>query len=352
MKRLLECVPNISEGCDTSIINAIADEIRSVEGVKLLNIDSGKAANRTVYTFIGIPEKVVEASFRMVQKALELIDMRHHQGRHPRLGAVDVCPFVPVQNVTMEEAVEYAHQLGERVGTELGIPIYFYANASKNTQRQNLASCRSGQYEGLKEKLQQPKWKPDFGTFEFTETVAKFGAMMISARDFLVAYNVNLNTTSAEIANDIASVIRESGRVKRDAKTGEKLRDTNGKLIRIKGKLKAVRSIGWYIDDFKKAQVSCNLTDYKTTPMHLLFEEIVQQAKERGVEVTGSEVIGLLPLQTLLQAGGYFLEKEHLPTDISEIEKVRFAIEKMGLNEVKSFTLNENIVEYAVKLMG
>ncbi len=349
MKRLLECVPNISEGCDKAIITAIADEIRSVEGVKLLNIDSGKAANRTVYTFIGIPEKVVEACFLMTKKALELIDMRNHKGQHPRLGAVDVCPLVPVQGVTMDEAVNYAHQLGERIGQELKISGYFYANASKTPNRNNLAVCRSGQYEGLKDKIQNPKWKPDFGPAEFTEVAEKFGAMMISARDFLVAYNLNLDTTSTKIANDIAGAIRESGRFKRDEKTGKILKDSNGKSILIPGKLKAVKSIGWYIEDFKKVQVSCNLIDYKTTPMHVLFKVTVEEAKKRGVEVTGSEVIGLLPLKTLLDAGKYFLEKEQLPTTVSEKKKIQIAIQKMGLDEVKPFIPEKNIVEYAIR---
>ncbi|WP_372801992.1 glutamate formimidoyltransferase [Lutibacter sp.] len=350
-KQLIECVPNISEGRDITKINAIANVVETVEGVKLLDVDPGKATNRTVITFVGEPENVIEAAFRLIKKASELIDMNKHSGEHPRFGATDVCPLVPISNISLEEAAKYAHKLGERVGNELGIPGYFYENAAKEEKRKNLANCRSGEYEGLKEKLVKPEWKPDFGPAEFNTSVAKSGATAISARDFLIAYNINLNTTSTRRANAIAFDIREAGRILREGNpsTGKKVLDANGEPVRIPGKLKAVKGIGWYIEEYGIAQISYNLTNISITSMHVAFDETVKAATERGLRVTGSELIGLIPLKAMLDAGDYFLRKQHRSLGISEEEKIKIAVKSLGLDDLKPFNPKEKIIEYLLE---
>jgi len=350
-KQLIECVPNISEGRDSAKINAIAAVVETVEGVKLLDIDPGKATNRTVITFVGEPENVIEAAFRLIKKASELIDMSKHSGEHPRFGATDVCPLVPISGISLEETAVFAHKLGERVGKELGIPGYFYENAAKEEKRKNLANCRSGEYEGLKEKLVNPAWKPDFGPAEFNSSVAKSGAIAISARDFLIAYNVNLNSTSTRRANAIAFDIREAGRVVYEGNklSGKPMVDENGEAIRIPGKLKAVKGIGWYIEEYGIAQISYNLTNISITPMHIAFDETVNSAIERGLRVTGSELIGLIPLKAMLDAGDYFLRKQERSLGISEEEKIKIAVKSLGLDDLKPFNPNEKIIEYVLK---
>lgn len=350
-RQLIECVPNISEGRDLDKINAIAHVVETIEGVKLLDIDPGKATNRTVITFVGEPENVIEAAFLLIKKAAELIDMRKHSGEHPRFGATDVCPLVPIAGISMEETAKYAHKLGEKVGKELGIPGYFYENAATETKRKNLASCRSGEYEGLKEKLIKPEWKPDFGPAEFNEKVAKSGAIAISARDFLIAYNVNLNTTSSRRANAIAFDIREAGRVKTEGNsvTGKIVLDATGNTVRIPGKLKAVKGIGWYIEEYGIAQISYNLTNITITPMHIAFDESCKSAQERGLRVTGSELVGLIPLQAMLDAADYFLIKQERSLGISEEEKIKIAVKSLGLDDLKPFHPEEKIIEYLLK---
>ena len=349
-KQLIECVPNISEGRDAVKIKAIASVVETVEGVKLLDVDPGKATNRTVITFVGEPENVIEAAFLLIKKASELIDMSKHSGEHPRFGATDVCPLVPISGISLEETAVFAHKLGERVGKELGIPGYFYENAAKQDKRKNLASCRSGEYEGLKEKLVNPEWKPDFGPAEFNTAVAKSGATAISARDFLIAYNVNLNTTSTRRANAIAFDIREAGRVKyENGITGKKVLDANGEPVRIPGKLKAVKGIGWYIEEYGIAQISYNLTNINITSMHVAFDETMKSATERGLRVTGSELIGLIPLKAMLDAGDYFLRKQERSLGISEEEKIKIAIKSLGLDDLKPFNPKEKIIEYLLE---
>ncbi len=347
-RKLIECVPNISEGRDTSKIDSIAHIVETVEGVKLLDIDPGKATNRTVITFVGEPEPVIEAAFKLIKKASELIDMSKHTGEHPRFGATDVCPLVPISGITLEETAVFAHKLGERVGKELGIPGYYYENAAKEVKRKNLAHCRSGEYEGLAKKLSDPQWKPDFGPDKFNEHVAKTGAIAISARDFLIAYNVNLNTTSTRRANAIAFDIREAGRIKRDGDpiTGKKVLDKNGEPIRIPGKLKAVKGIGWYIEEYGIAQISYNLTNISITPMHIAFDESCKAADERGLRVTGSELVGLVPLKAMLDAADYFLTKQQRSLGISESEKIKIAIKSLGLDDLRPFNPKEKIIEY------
>ncbi len=350
-KKLIECVPNISEGRDMNIINEIAKQVETVEGVKLLDIDPGKATNRTVITFVGEPNQVVEAAYRLIKKSKELIDMRHHHGEHPRFGATDVCPFVPISNITMQETAEYAHKLGKRVGNDLHIPVYFYENAATEEKRRNLANVRAGEYEGLNEKLQNPDWQPDFGPNKFDNEVAQSGAVAISARDFLVAYNINLNTTSTRRANAIAFDIREAGRIKREGNpiTGKKVLDDSGKPVRIPGKFKGVKGIGWYIDEYGIAQVSYNITDIKMAPVHLVFDETVKSADKRGVRVTGSEIIGLVPKKVLLDAADYFLQKQQRSLGISEKEKIKIAVKSMGLDDLKPFNPQEKIIEYLLE---
>ncbi len=350
-KPLIECVPNISEGRDLNKINEIARQVETVEGVKLLDIDPGNATNRTVITFVGEPEQVVEAAYRLIKKAKELIDMRHHKGEHPRFGATDVCPLVPIANISMEETAEYARKLGEKVGKDLRIPVYFYENAATEAKRRNLANVRAGEYEALPDKLQNPDWKPDFGPDIFDDEVAQSGAVAISARDFLVAYNVNLNTTSTRRANAIAFDIREAGRIKREGNpiTGKKILDENGKPVRIPGKFKGVKGIGWFIEEYGIAQVSYNITDIKAAPVHLVFDETVKSADKRGIRVTGSEIIGLVPKKVLLDAADYFLTKQQRSLGISESEKILIAVKSLGADDLKPFNPKEKIIEYLLE---
>ena len=345
MKKIIECVPNFSEGRDMNIINQITSEIEKVNGVILLNVDPGKATNRTVVTMAGEPEQVITAAFLAIKKAAELIDMKRHKGEHPRFGATDVCPLIPISGITMEETVEYAKKLGERVGNELNIPVYLYESAASLEVRKNLANVRAGEYEGLKEKLTKPEWKPDFGKAEFNE---RSGAVAVGARDFLVAYNVNLNTTSTRRANAIAYDIREKGRVKRegDPVTGKAVKNENGETVYIPGSLKAVKAIGWYIEEFGIAQISINLTDINITPVHIAFEEAVKKADERGIRVTGSELVGLIPLKAMLDAGKYFLRKQKRSVGISEKEIIKIAVKSLGLDDLYKFNPQEKIIEY------
>ena len=350
-KQLIECVPNISEGRDSKIIEIVSKIVETVEGVTLLDVDPGKATNRTVITFVGEPQLVIEAAFRLIKKAAELIDMSKHTGEHPRFGATDVCPLVPISGISLEETARYAHQLGERVGNELGIPGYFYENAAREEKRKNLANCRSGEYEGLSAKLSDPDWKPDFGSTQYSNEVAKTGAIAISARDFLIAYNVNLNTTSTRRANAIAFDIREAGRIKRDGNpiTGKKILDANGEPERVPGKLKAVKGIGWYIDEYGIAQISYNLTNITITSMHEAFDESCKAALTRGIRVTGSEIIGLIPLQAMLDAADYYLIKQKRSLGISEREKIKIAVKSLGLDDLKPFHPEEKIIEYMLE---
>lgn len=349
-KQLIECVPNISEGRDLQKINEIANQVKTVAGVKLLDIDPGKATNRTVITFVGEPEQVINAAFKLIKKASELIDMSKHTGEHPRFGATDVCPLVPIANISMEETASYAHKLGKRIGKELNISGYFYENAATSSERKNLATIRSGEYEGLKEKLSNSKWKPDFGPSEYNEQIKLSGVTAISARDFLIAYNVNLNSTSTRRANAIAFDIREAGRVKREGNpiTGKKVIDKNGEPERIPGKLKAVKGIGWFIDEYGIAQISYNLTNISITSMHEAFDATVDSAIKRGLRVTGSELVGLVPLQAMLDAADYFLIKQQRSLGVSESEKVKIAVKSLGLDDLKPFNPQERIIEYVM----
>ncbi len=351
MKKLIECVPNFSEGRDMGIIKQITDEIEKVEGVKLLDVDPGAATNRTVVTFVGTPDEVVEAAFQAVKKAAEVIDMRHHKGEHPRFGATDVCPLVPVSNITMEETVEYARKLAQRIGEELEVPVYCYENAAFNDERKNLANCRSGEYEGLTEKLSDPHWKPDFGPAEFNEKVAGTGATAVGARDFLVAFNVNLNTTSTRRANAIAFDVRERGRTKREGNpvTGKIVKDENGKPVMVPGSLKAVKAIGWFIEEYGVAQISMNLTNISITPVHVAFDEVCKKADARGIRVTGSELVGLIPLEAMLEAGRYFLRKQKRSVGVDRDELLKIAIKSMGLNDLKPFNPKERIIEFLLE---
>jgi glutamate formiminotransferase / formiminotetrahydrofolate cyclodeaminase len=345
MKQLIECVPNFSEGNDMGIIKQITDKIETVDGVKLLDVDPGKATNRTVVTLVGTPDAVVEAAFQAIKKASEIIDMRKHNGAHPRMGATDVCPFVPISNITMEETVVYARKLAERVGKELGIPVYCYENAAFNEERINLATCRAGEYEGLPKKLKDPHWKPDFGPAEFN---ASAGATAVGARDFLVAYNINLNTTSVRRANAVAFDIREKGRPAREGNqvTGKIIKDKDGNQVMIPGSLKACKAIGWYIEEYGIAQVSINLTNISITSVHMAFEESCKKAQERGMRVSGSELVGLIPLKAMLDAGKYFLRKQNRSEGVSESELIKIAIKSLGLDDLKPFIPKEKIIEY------
>ncbi|MCD6333568.1 MAG: glutamate formimidoyltransferase, partial [Bacteroidales bacterium] len=311
--QLIECVPNFSEGIRLDVIKEITDQIESVPGIKLLDTDPGQATNRTVVTFVGPPEAVIEAAFLAIRKAGEIIDMRHHKGAHPRFGATDVCPLVPVAGITMDEVVSFARKLAQRVGEELAIPVYCYEFAAFEEKRHNLANVRSGEYEGLKDKLKDPSWKPDFGPATFNPQT---GAIAIGARNFLVAYNINLNTTSVRRANSVAFDIREAGRVKRegDPVTGKIVRDKEGNPVKIPGTLKKVKAIGWYIEEYGIAQISINLTDITVTPVHIAFDETCQKARERGMRVTGSELVGLIPLEAMLEAGRHYLKKQRRST--------------------------------------
>jgi glutamate formiminotransferase/formiminotetrahydrofolate cyclodeaminase len=348
MKKIIECVPNFSEGRDMHIIKAITDQIESVEGVKLLDVDPGAATNRTVVTLVGEPEPVMEAAFLAVKKASELIDMRKHKGEHPRFGATDVCPLIPVANVTMEETVDYARQLGKRIGEELGIGIYCYENAAFQPERRNLANCRAGEYEGLPEKLKKPEWAPDFGPAAFN---AKVGVTAVGARDFLVAFNINLNTSSTRRANAIAFDVRERGRPKRegDKLTGKIIKDDKGKPVMIPGSLKEVKAIGWFIEEYGVAQISMNLTNISVTPVHIAFDEVCKKADARGIRVTGSELVGVIPLKAMLDAGKYFLTKQERSLGVSDEELIRIAVRSMGLDELKPFNPQEKIIEYMLE---
>src|SRR5438477_7100013 len=348
MQKLIECVPNFSEGRDLNVIRQITAAIESVEGVSLLNVDPGASTNRTVVTFAGNPETVVEAAFRGIQKAAELIDMRKHKGAHPRMGATDVCPFIPVSNVSWEEAIACAKQLGKRVGDELNIPVYLYEKAATDQSRSNLSIIRSGEYEGFFEKIKEPAWKPDFGPTTFSE---KSGATAIGAREFLVAYNVNLNTKAVRRATSVAFDVRENGRIKTEDGTpsGEPVLDENGEPVRIPGMLKHVKAIGWYVEEYGIAQVSMNLTNIEETPLHAAFDACNEAATKRGLRVTGSEVVGMLPKKCLVDAGKYFLRKQKWSEGASEEELIDIAIRSMGLNELKPFDPKEKIIELKIE---
>jgi glutamate formiminotransferase / formiminotetrahydrofolate cyclodeaminase len=345
MKQLIECVPNFSEGRDEKIVQQIADAIRSVDRVKLLNVDPGKATNRTVMTLVGEPDAVVEAAFKGIEIAAQLIDMSKHKGEHPRMGATDVCPFIPIANISMEETAAWSKKLAERVGNELNIPVYLYEEAQSNKERSNLSIIRAGEYEGFFKKISEPQWKPDFGPAEFP---AKTGATVIGAREFLIAYNVNLNTKSVKRANSVAFDIREAGRVKVDDK-GKKVLDASGNEIRIPGTLKGVKAIGWYIDEYGIAQVSINITKFRETPLHIVFQECYESAYRRGQRVTGSELVGLVPLSSMLDAGRYFLKKQKLSAGVSDEELIHIAVKSMGLDELGSFNPQERIIEYQLE---
>lgn len=342
MKKLIECVPNFSEGKDMKIIKQITDAIETVEGVTLLDVDAGKATNRTVVTFVGEPDAVVEAAFRAIKKAAELIDMRKHKGEHPRMGATDVCPFIPIANTSMDDCIKCAKLLGKRVGEELEIPVYLYESAASAEHRKNLANVRAGEYEGIEHKMKSAEWKPDFGPAVFQE---KSGNVIIGARDFLVAFNANLNTTSVRRANSIAFDVRENGRVDPSGK-----KDKDGNEIRIPGACKSVKAIGWFIEEYGIAQVSMNLTNISVTPVHIAFDACVKSAYERGMRVTGGELVGLIPLQCMLDAGKYYLLKQKRSVGVSESELIKIAIKSMGLDELAPFHAEEKIIEY--KLYG
>ncbi len=343
--QLIECVPNFSEGRDPAIIKQITDAIESVDGVKLLDVDPGKATNRTVVTFVGEPAAVVEAAFRGIKMAAEIIDMSKHSGEHPRMGATDVCPLIPIAEISMDETVEWSRKLAERVGRELSIPIYMYENAATRPDRKNLAVIRAGEYEALPQKMTDPAWLPDFGEQKFN---AKSGATVIGARDFLIAYNVNLNTTSVRRANSVAFDIREKGRVLRegDPLTGKILTDADGEPLRQPGVLKGVKAIGWFIEEYGVAQVSINITDIAATPLHLVFEECCRSAESRGMRVTGSELVGLVPLKVMLDAGKYFLKKQQRSVGVGEAELIKIAVKSLGLDDLAPFDAGRKIIEY------
>ena len=352
MKKLIECVPNISEGRDMAVINSISDVVEKIDDVRLLNVDPGKATNRTVITFIGEPEAVLEAAFQLIKKSKELIDMSNHLGEHPRMGAVDVCPLIPISNISMEETVVYAHKLAKRVGLELGIPVYCYENAAKKKDRVNLADCRSGEYEGLEKKISSKNWKPDYGPNKFNTSVKKSGATAIAARDFLIAYNINLNTTSTRRANAIAFDLREAGRIKREGGklNGKILKDKKGNVLRQPGYFKNLKGIGWYIQEYGIAQISYNLTNINTTPLHEVFDKTCERAEVRGLRVTGSELIGLVPKKVLIDAGKYFLVKQKRSLAIPEKDIIHIAVKSLGLDELSKFNPNERIIEYLIEV--
>jgi glutamate formiminotransferase/formiminotetrahydrofolate cyclodeaminase len=346
--KLVECVPNFSEGRDPEKIRAITGEIGAVSGVKLLDVDPGASTNRTVVTFIGPPEAVQEAAFRAIAKAAEVIDMRSHQGAHPRMGATDVCPFVPVSGVTMEDCVRLAAGLGRRVSEELGIPVYLYEAAARRPERRNLATVRAGEYEGLPKKLKDPRWAPDFGKPEFNE---RSGATIIGAREFLIAYNINLNTRDRKLAHEIALSLRESGRAKRD-KDGNLVKDARGNTVKVPGKFKEVKSVGWYVEDYGVAQISVNFTNYKKTPVHVVFDEAIRLAGKLGLRVTGSELVGLIPKEALLMAGRHYLEKQGKSPGVPQAELIRMAVRSLGLSDVVPFEPDKKIIESQVGETG
>ena len=351
VKQLIECVPNISEGRDAKKIQLISSTVEEVEGVKLLNVDPGHATNRTVITFVGEPQKVIDAAFLLIQKSQELIDMRNHKGEHPRMGATDVCPLVPISNIDIKECALWAEKLAERVGKELNIPVFLYEQAAKEEKRKSLANCRSGEYEGLNKKLTNPLWKPDFGPCKMDDTVKKSGATAIAARDFLVAYNINLNTTSTRRANSVAFDIREAGRLKRKGGNilGEIIKDEQGNPLREPGIFKSVKGIGWFIKEYGISQISYNLTNINVSPLHKVFEKTCERATIRGMRVTGSELIGLVPKKVLIDAGKYYLIKQKRSIGVSEEEIIKIAINTLGLNELSDFNPKERIIEYMLE---
>jgi len=344
VNQIIECVPNFSEGRNQEVINEISEAISNTKGVHLLNVDPGQATNRTVMTFVGDPDSVISAAFNAIKTASEKIDMSKHSGEHPRFGATDVCPLIPVSNITFDELIPYAEKLAKKVSEELNIPIYLYEHAAREDKRRNLANVRSGEYEGLNKKINSKEWKPDFGS-SFNK---KSGATAIGVRDFLIAYNINLNTKSTRLANAIAFDVREKGRIKRKGHPviGEIVYDKNGNPDTIPGSLKHVKAIGWYIEEFGIAQISMNLTNITETPIHTVFEEVVKKANARGASVTGSELVGLIPLKSMIDAGKYFLKKQNRSIGIPEEDIIKIAIESLGLNQVKTFDPNKNIIEY------
>src|SRR6266481_4378930 len=348
MQKLIECVPNFSEGRDQNVIRQVTDAIKSVEGVSLLDVDPGASTNRTVVTFVGNPDAAVEAAFRAIKTAAELIDMRKHKGAHPRMGATDVCPFIPVSNVSWDEAIECANRLGQRVGHELKIPVFLYEKAARDKSRSNLSVIRAGEYEGFFEKIKQPKWKPDFGPAVFND---KSGATVIGVRDFLVAYNVNLNTKSVRRATSVAFDVREQGRVKTEdgMPSGKPVLDSNGEPVRIPGMLKHVKAIGWFVKEYGIAQVSMNLTNIEETPLHVAFDACVESAIKRGLRVTGSEIVGMVPKKSLVDAGRYFLRKQKWSEGASEEELIDIAVKSMGLSELKPFDPKEKVIEFKIE---
>ncbi|MBK9437251.1 MAG: glutamate formimidoyltransferase [Chloracidobacterium sp.] len=350
MKKLIECVPNFSEGRDMGVIKQITDEIERIDGVKLLDVDPGATTNRTVVTFVGEPEAVIEAAFAAVKMAQELIDMRHHRGDHPRFGATDVCPLVPISGVTMDETAEYARRLAKRIGSELSIPVYCYEDAAFQDDRRNLANCREGEYEALPERLVSDDWQPDFGPAEFTETVARSGATAVGARDFLIAVNFNLNTTSTRRANAIAFDVREKGRPLREGNpiTGKAVVDDNGEPVMLPGTLKGTKAIGWFIEEYGIAQVSMNITNLSETPLHVAFDEVSEKARSRGIRVTGLEIVGLVPKKAIIDAGEYYLTKQQRSLGITDAEIIKIAIRSMGLDDLKPFIADEKIIEYVI----
>ncbi len=343
--RLVECVPNFSEGRDRKKIDAITKEIESTPHVTLLDVDPGESTNRTVVTFIGTPEGVKEAAFKAIKKAAEVLDMSKHSGAHSRMGATDVCPFVPVTGVTMDDCIQMAHELGDKVSKELEIPIYLYEEAAQKPERKNLATIRKGEYEGLPEKLKDSEWAPDYGKPVFNP---KAGATVIGAREFLIAYNINLNTRDRRFAHEIALNIREAGRAKRD-KEGKIIRDAKGKAIKIPGKFKEVKAVGWHIEDYGIAQISINFTNYKISPPHIVFDAAIKEAERLGLRVTGSELVGLIPKEALLMAGRYYLEKQRKSTGVPEVELINTAVKSLGLNDVSPFDPQNKIIEYQFK---
>ena len=351
MKKLIECVPNFSEGRDMAIIKQITDEIEKSKGVKLLDVDPGATTNRTVVTFVGTPDEVIDAAFKAIKKAQELIDMRNHKGDHPRFGATDVCPLVPVAGITMEEVVEYAHKLGKRIGEELGIPVYCYESAATQPVRRNLAKCRQGEYEAVKDRISTDEWKPDFGPAQFNESIARSGATAVGARDFLIAVNYNLNTTSTRRANAIAFDVREKGRPMREGNpaTGKVVLDEKGNQVMIPGTLKGTKAIGWFIEEYGIAQVSMNITNISDTPLHIAFDEVSAKAAARGVRVTGLEIVGLVPKRAIIDAGKHYLVKQQRSVGISEAEIIKIAIKSMGLDDLKPFIPEEKIIEYVLE---
>jgi len=348
MSQIIECVPNISEGRDIEKIRKISSVVEEIDGVRLLNVDPGKATNRTVITFVGEPEQVIKAAFLLIKKAKELIDMRKHLGEHPRMGATDVCPLIPISNISIKECAMWADKLAERVGTELKIPVYLYEAAAKENKRINLANCRKGEYEGLSRKLSDSNWKPDYGPTIFNESVEKSGATSIAARDFLIAYNINLNTTSTRRANAIAFDIREAGRIKREGNkiTGAIIKDKSGNPLKTPGLFKGVKGIGWYIEEYGIAQISYNLTNINISPLHEVFDKTCERALDRGIRVTGSELVGLVPKKVLIDAGKYFLKKQKRSIGISEYDIIKIAVKTLGLDELSPFKPEERIIEY------